>query len=105
MKPYFILSLLVLSSLTACKIKGGVSNGAELKGEGVTFLVPTETSSASSGDGGITFDGESVKAETDGKTLTVNGEDYGALSTGDTVDLRGKGKVLVNGAERKPAAP
>jgi len=46
-----------------------------------------------------------VKAETDGKTLTVNGEDYGALSTGDTVDLRGKGKVLVNGAERKPAAP
>jgi hypothetical protein len=50
--------------------------------------VPTETSGSSQGDGGITFDGESVKAETDGKKLTVNGKDYGALSTGDKVDVR-----------------
>lgn len=46
-----------------------------------------------------------MKAETDGKKLTVNGKDYGALSTGDTVDLREKGKVLVNGAERVPVTP
>ena len=105
MKTYILLSLLALSSLTACKFKGIVSNGAELNGEGITFLVPTETSSSSSGSGGITFDGESVKAKTDGKKLTVNGKDYGALSTGDKVDLREKGKVLVNGAERKSVSP
>jgi hypothetical protein len=92
-------------SLTACKGKFFVSNGAELKGEGITFLVPTETSSSSSGTGGISFDGESVKADTDGKKLTVNGKDYGALSTGDIVDLREKSKVLVNGSERKPVTP
>jgi len=105
MKTYILLSLLALSSLTVCKFKGFVSNGAELTGEGITFLVPTETSSSSSGSGGITFDGESVKAETDGKKLTVNGKDYGALSTGDKVDLREKGKVLVNGVERIPVTP
>lgn len=105
MKKYILLPLLACSILTACKIKGIVSNGAELNGEEITFLVPTETSSSSSGSGGITFDGESVKAETNGKKLTVNGKDYGALSTGDKVDLREKGKVFVNGAERKPASP
>ena len=105
MKTYILLSFLAFISLTACRSKLIVSGGAELKGEGITFLVPMETSSSSSGTGGITFDGESVKAETDGKKLTVNGKDYGALSTGDTVNLRKKGKVLVNGAERKPSAP
>lgn len=103
MKPYILLSLLALMSLSSCKFEASLSNGEELQGEGVTFLVPTETSSSSSGSGGISFDGESVKAKTDGEKLTVNGKDYGALSTGDTVDLREKGKVLVNGTERKPA--
>lgn len=102
MKKYLLFLLLAASSLTACKFKAGISNGAELTGEGITFLVPTETSSSSSGSGGITFDGESVKAKTDGKTLTVNGANYGPLTTGDKVDLRTQGKVTVNGVVRDP---
>ncbi len=105
MKHYILLSLFAFMSLTACKFKATVSNGQELKGEGITFLVPTETSSSSAGTGGISFDGKSVKAETDGKKLTINGKDYGVLTSGDTVDLREKGKVVVNGAERLPVVP
>jgi hypothetical protein len=105
MKLNILLPLIAFMSLTACKFKATVGNGQELKGEGITFLVPTENSSSSAGSGGISFDGESVKAETDGKKLTVNGNDYGVLSTGDTVDLREKGKVLVNGALRNPVVP
>ena len=91
-------SIIMILLLSGCKFKASIRNGDELKGEGITFLVPTETSGSSQGTGGIAFDGKSVKAETDGKKLTVNGKNYGALSTGDKVDLREKGKVLVNGA-------
>jgi hypothetical protein len=72
---------------------------------GVTLQVPTETSNSTSGNDGIEFNGESVKAKTDGKTLSVNEKDYGSLNPGDVVDLRKKGKVLVNGAERTPVEP
>jgi len=99
------LPLLALLALSSCKFKAVVSTGTELKGEGITFQVPDETSSSSSGSGGIEFNGESVKAKTDGKTLTVDGKDYGALKAGDVVNLREKGKVLVNGAERSPVTP
>jgi hypothetical protein len=91
--------------LSGCDFKVSINSGQELKGEGITFLVPNETSSSSQGTGGITYDSITVKAKTDGKKLTVNGKDYGALSTGDKVDFREKGKVLVNGTERKPATP
>jgi hypothetical protein len=57
------------------------------------------------GPGGIEFNGESVKAKTDGKTLTVGGKDYGTLKSGDVVNLRAKGKILVNGVERSPVTP
>ncbi|MCW1923345.1 hypothetical protein OKA05_12340 [Luteolibacter arcticus] len=100
-----LLPLLAVVLLGSCKFKAVVSSGSELKGEGITFQVPDETSSSSSGSGGIEFNGESVKAKTDGKTLTVDDKDYGALKSGDVVDLREKGKVLVNGAERSPVTP
>jgi len=100
-----IQSIILILLLSGCKFRASLSHGDELKGEGITFLVPSETSGSSQGTGGITFDGKSVKAETDGKKLTVNGKDYGALSRGDKVDLREKGKVLVNGSERNPSSP
>jgi hypothetical protein len=100
-----VLPLLAVLALGSCKFKATVSTGTELKGEGITFQVPDETSSSSSGTGGIEFNGESVKAKTDGKTLTVDGKAYGAMKPGDVVNLREKGKVLVNGAERSPVSP
>ena len=103
MKRFFLL--LSLLAFTSCKFKASISGGSELKGEGITFQVPTETSSSTEGTGGISYDGESVKAKTDGKTLTVDGKGYGDLKAGDVVNLREKGKVLVNGAERAPQTP
>jgi len=100
-----LIPLLAVVLLGSCKFKAFVSTGTELKGEGITFQVPSETSSSSEGTGGIEFNGESVKAKTDGKTLTVDGKDYGPLKTGDVVNLREKGKVLVNGTERAPVTP
>jgi hypothetical protein len=100
-----IQSIILILLLSGCDFKASINSGEELKGEGITFLVPNETSSSSQVAGGITYNGTTVKAKTDGKKLTVDGKDYGALSTGDKVDFREKGKVLVNGTERKPATP
>lgn len=104
MKPRSV-ALLALLSLGSCKFKASISSGSELKGEGITFQVPTETSGYTHGTGGIEYSSDSVKAKTDGKTLTVDGKNYGALKSGDVVDLREKGRVLVNGTERTPVAP
>ncbi|WP_035603071.1 hypothetical protein [Haloferula sp. BvORR071] len=104
MKIWILILMWVLAP-GGCRLFFVAKNGDELKGGGVTFHVPTETSSATSGNDGIEFNGESVKAKTDGKTLSVNEKDYGALNSGDVVDLRTKGKVLVNGAERTPVEP
>lgn len=89
-------------SLASCKYKVGITNGTELKGKGITFLVPLESGASSAGTDGIQFTGETVTAETDGKTLTVNGLNYGSLSVGDIVDLRSPGRVTVNGTLRAP---
>ncbi|RYD36285.1 MAG: hypothetical protein EOP86_06395 [Verrucomicrobiaceae bacterium] len=101
--PGIILILFLF--LSGCEFKTSFSSGEELKGEGITFVVPHETSSYSQGSGGITYSSATVEAKTDGKKLTVGGRDYGALSMGDKVDFREKGRVLVNGVERKPIAP
>lgn len=103
MKTFAMLVLAASLSLSGCKFEAGIINGEELTGEGITFLVPNESNSSTSGSGGITFDGDSVKAETDGKVLIVNGLNYGTLSLGDIVDLRSPGKVMVNSALRVPA--
>jgi hypothetical protein len=109
-KASFVLAALLL--LAGCKAEfhagasAGVTTSAELSGSGITFLVPEESASSdSSTTGGIHYKGDSVTASTDGKTLTVNGKDYGPLNTGDKVDLREAGKVLVNDEVREPVAP
>lgn len=102
MKALATLLFVPVLVLSACKYEAKILNGAELTGEGITFLVPQESNEASSGPGGIKFEGESVKAETDGKILTVNGLNYGKLALGDIVDLRSPGSVTVNGNLRVP---
>lgn len=96
-----VLSLL----LGSCEFKASVNSGEELKGEGITFIVPKETSSSSQGTGGISYASATVKAKTDGRKLMVDDKDYGPLASGDKVDFREKGKVLVNGTERKSVTP
>ncbi len=97
-----ILTISLLFMLSSCNFDVVVKSGTELKGEGIIFQVPTENSGGSSGTGGISYTSKTVEAETDGKNLRVNGEDYGTLKAGDVVNLREKGKVLVNDVERKP---
>lgn len=77
----------------------------ELKGGGITFLVPTETSSSSQLPGSISYRGQTVKAETNGNSLTINGKDYGKLTKGDVVDIRDVSNILVNGKKRNPVSP
>jgi hypothetical protein len=88
-------------------VKVGGANARTLESRGVTFLVPWETSSAQDGDFGFKFDGETVKAETKGDVLHVDGRNYGPVKRGDVVDLTLRNRVMINGAEKQPqtAAP
>ncbi len=61
-----------------------------------------ETSDATTGTPGITYQSERFSAETNGKTLTVNGKDYGALNKGDIVDFYEYPTIKVNGEIRRP---
>ena len=90
------------------------SNGStttSVQAAGVTILLPvekkspTEVMTSASGDGKFSYSSSSVNVSIDGGKLTVDGKDYGTSAAGDKVDLRNKGKVLVNGAERQAVAP
>lgn len=96
-----ILALAFVTS-TACKPGTTLTDGVEIKGGGVTFVVVSETSTSAYGDDGIEYKGESARAKTDGKTLTVDGANYGPVAAGDKIDLRTKGKVSINGTLRTP---
>ena len=102
-------ALALLASLVflqACDVNIATkANHEKLDGAGITFIVPVETSSSTHGSHGITYDGDSVTAETDGKTLTFGGVDYGPLNAGDIVDLSRRDAVRVNGTPRTPPSP
>ncbi len=76
----------------------------EIEGGGVTFVIPEKgaTASSHSSAGGLAYQGPHTRAMTDGKTLTVNGQNYGSVRAGDVVDLRKKGVVEVNDLPRSP---
>jgi len=101
MRTYLIVTLLALFSLSACKSDSNPEGNKEIKGAGITFIVPNEFMEYRHDEKGIRYVGDSVKAVTDGKTLKINNKDYGTLKKGDVVDLRTKGKVLVNGDLRE----
>ena len=61
---------------------------------------------AAAGKGLKLTDGTSTLAiSSDGKTLRLNGRDYGTLHFGDHVVLSKDGKLKVNGVERQPESP
>ncbi|MDR0481517.1 MAG: hypothetical protein LBG66_06495 [Gallionellaceae bacterium] len=70
----------------------------------MTFLTRLETANVNYGTNEIHYESKSLKAETDGKTLTVNGKSFGTVQAGDVIDFRTAGTVKVNGAERQPSA-
>ncbi|MCG7199943.1 hypothetical protein MD273_09440 [Marinobacter pelagius] len=102
MKKLTLVCLAVL--LTACdvQVESGTGSMQKFQGGGITFEVPLESNSVSHSSSGIAYQGDSVSAETDGSTLIVNGQNYGALAPGDIVNLQNLPKVLVNGVERSP---
>jgi len=98
-----LFGVLLALLLASCNVhvSGG---GQKYVGAGVTFLVPMQTSNVINGTEGIKYESKTLTAETDGKTLTVNGKSYGAVHAGDTVDLTTLGVVKVNGVVREADA-
>lgn len=45
-----------------------------------------------------------LKISSDGRSVTLNGQDYGNVKPGDRIVLQADGKLMVNDAERKPQA-
>jgi hypothetical protein len=73
------------------------------EGGGVKFEIPLERSDTTHGTYGIRYKGPRFVAETDGKTLWVDGQIYGSLNQGDVVDFYEYPVIKVNGIVREPA--
>ena len=69
---------------------------------GITYTVPVEKETHGENLQGFSYKGESVSVSESALQLTVDEREYGAIKTGDRVSLLEKGKVYVNGVERKP---
>ena len=99
--------ILLLASLLLCagcdfQVGVTVSDKNRYSGAGITFEIPIETSDATTGTPGITYQSERFTADTNGKNLIVNGKDYGALNSGDIVDFYEYPTIEVNGEVRRP---
>lgn len=66
----------------------------------IWLLPPVENSHYSDGDGFV-YKGDSVSAYEKNGYLRVNGNYYGKVKIGDSVDISTKGVVLVNGQPRE----
>ena len=97
-----ILFLVLLLSCAGCDFQVTVSEKNRYSGAGIIFEIPLENSDAITGTPGITYQSERFTAETNGKNLTVNGKNYGALNTGDIVDFYEYPTIKVNGEIRRP---
>lgn len=103
MKHLQLLIVLVAAGfLSGCTISTG---DPQLTGAGVTFVVPMQSSQSNYGPFGIDYKSNGFSASTDGKTLLVDGNSYGAVTAGDVVDFTEPGVVKVNGAVRTVARP
>jgi hypothetical protein len=102
MRHYFVaIAIALLLALNGCH--GTVSTGGRrIEGAGVVFVVPLQTSEASTSPLGIDYKSADLNASTDGRSLLVNGKAYGTLKPGDVVDFTQVGVVKVNGITRNP---
>jgi len=99
-----LLPAIFCALISACdvSIESGTESMQTFQGAGITFKVPFESNTINHGDFGIQYESDTIKAETDGRALYVNGKNYGAVKSGDIVDFKNPSVVLVNGEERRP---
>lgn len=100
----FLLCTALVATLTGCKVSVNTGGGSRLEGAGVVFIVPLESAKSQYGTGGINYQSDTITAITDGKQLVVNGKSYGAVQTGDVVDLTDVRVIKVNAQPRAPSA-
>jgi len=112
-----LLSIFAVFVVTACDVHVSTNNDpqnagsgspapvfgrpGQYSGAGVTFLTPLETANVNFGTTGINYESKNLKALTDGKTLIVNGKNFGEVHAGDVVDFNEPGLVKVNGTVRQ----
>ena len=99
-----LMPIILCAFISACdvSIESGTESMQTVQGAGITFKVPFESNSISNGNFGIKYESETIKAETNGKILYVNGKNYGSVKSGDIVNFKNPSVVLVNGNERSP---
>lgn len=69
---------------------------------GITFMMPRDSGGGGSSDNEFHFNGKKLRVLYEAGNLQVNGQDFGTIAKGDTVDLRLLGHVYVNNIERHP---
>ena len=99
-----LLPLILCALISACdvSVESGTESMQTFHGAGITFKVPFESNTINHGDFGIKYESNTIKAETNGEALYVNGISYGAVKSGDIVNFKDPSVVLVNGHERSP---
>jgi hypothetical protein len=95
-----ILLIATLSCITACEFKVNVSEKNELKGAGIKFQIPMETSAADTSEHKLSYESKRFKAQTDGDKLWIDDASYGSLNHGDIVDFYEYPTIKVNGEIR-----
>jgi major membrane immunogen (membrane-anchored lipoprotein) len=71
--------------------------------DGVTYAWPKGSGSLTGPDS-VEFTGRNLDCKIAGRTLTINGREFGEFEEGDLVQINSDGSVLVNDAERTPLA-
>ena len=99
-----LIPIIFCALIVACdvSIESGTDSMQTFQGAGITFKVPFESNSVSNGTFGIKYKSDTIKAETNGNVLYVNGKNYGSVKVGDIVNFKNPNVILVNGEERNP---
>tara|TARA_B110000037_G_scaffold74201_1_gene89008 strand:+ start:207 stop:1127 length:921 start_codon:yes stop_codon:yes gene_type:complete len=79
-------------------------SGRERSWSGVTIHLPRLSGRSGGGSNGQSFDhrGDGFDLVVTHDSITLNGKDYGEVSSGSIIDLRVPKKVFVDGRQRKP---
>lgn len=96
------LALLLCGLVAGCGKPKVQKKARALTASGITYILPIEKETHDENLQGFSYKGESVTVSESGLQLIVNDREYGAVKTADRVSLLEKGKVFVNGVERKP---
>lgn len=96
------LALLLGGLVAGCGQAKVEKRTRSITASGITYILPVEKEIHTENLQGFSYKGESVAVSESGLQLIVDDREYGAVKTADRVSLLEKGKVYVNGVERKP---